>query len=189
LDGIFIIVRRLSALDLAFSLFSLVFPLLAVFFRIIYLNLPLLRFFSTSKNKLLNKSVEITITDLDTNLTSTYESISKAAKGINTSVKSLTQYINTPGFEGVKLPYKDRYFIASERYSTTTTTTLKGASPEVGRSLPLVPTSGEAPTGKEITTFSSSTHFTVRDASSQATGFYSLGSFPHIGLFRSSFIP
>lgn len=103
---------------MAFSLFSLVFPLLAVFFRIIYLNLPLLRFFSTSKNKLFNKSVEITITDLETNLTSTYESISKAAKGINTSVKSLTQYINTPGFEGVKLPYKDRYFIASERYST-----------------------------------------------------------------------
>jgi hypothetical protein len=65
--------------------------------------------------------VEVKITDLETNITINYESIAKAAKAINTTVKSLTQYINTPGLGGIKLPYRDRYFIVSGRYSTTTT--------------------------------------------------------------------
>jgi hypothetical protein len=61
----------------------------------------------------------ITVTDLKTNITSTYDSISKAAKGIGTSVKSITQYINSsePGEE--KLPYLDRYFLISDKVITT----------------------------------------------------------------------
>lgn len=60
---------------------------------------------------------EITVTDLKTNITSTYDSISKAAEGIDTSVKSLTQYINSSELE--KLPYLDRYFLVSDKIITT----------------------------------------------------------------------
>lgn len=64
--------------------------------------------------------VEVKITDLKTNITVHYGSITKAAKAINTTAKSLTQYINTPGIGGIKLPYRDRYFIENGRYNTTT---------------------------------------------------------------------
>lgn len=61
----------------------------------------------------------ITIIDLKTDITYTYDSISKAAEGIGTSVKSLTQYINSsePGEE--KLPYLDRYFVTRDKVITT----------------------------------------------------------------------
>lgn len=59
----------------------------------------------------------ITIIDLKTDITSTYDSISKAAEGIGTSVKSLTQYINSS--EPEKFPYLDRYFLISDKIITT----------------------------------------------------------------------
>lgn len=70
-----------------------------------------------NKGCLTQKSKEIVITDLKTNITSTYISISKAANGIGTSVKSLTKYINSP--EPEKLPYLDRYFLTSDKVITT----------------------------------------------------------------------
>lgn len=66
-----------------------------------------------------SKGVSVTVTDLEENKTFTFDSISKAAKEIGTSVKSLTRYINTSGSEGVKLPYLDRYSVISDRFSTT----------------------------------------------------------------------
>jgi hypothetical protein len=59
----------------------------------------------------------ITIIDLKTDITSTYDSISKAAEGMGTSVKSLTQYINSS--EPEKFPYLDRYFLISDKIITT----------------------------------------------------------------------
>lgn len=69
-----------------------------------------------SDNKAKNPKT-ITVTDLKTNITSTYDSISKAAEGIGTSVKSLTKYINS--LEPEKLPYLDRYFLISDKVITT----------------------------------------------------------------------
>lgn len=59
----------------------------------------------------------VTVTDLKTNVTYAYDSLAKAAEGIGTTVKSLTQYINRSDPE--KFPYLDRYFLISDKAITT----------------------------------------------------------------------
>ena len=66
----------------------------------------------TKLNKL---GVEVEITDLETKLTTTYESIRKAAKDINSDIKSLSRREKSQRGKGINTPYKGRYMIVFKR--------------------------------------------------------------------------
>nr|YP_009722355.1 hypothetical protein [Morchella importuna]QGN66757.1 hypothetical protein [Morchella importuna] len=59
--------------------------------------------------------IEVEITDLETNLTTTYESIRKAAKAINSDIKSIVRREKSQLEKGINTPYRDRYIIVIKR--------------------------------------------------------------------------
>ncbi|KAM0148338.1 hypothetical protein ACHAPG_010056 [Botrytis cinerea] len=87
--------------------------------------LSLLRDTALNRTKLSKPGVEVVVTDLETKLTSTYESIRKAAKAINSDIKSLSliPLISRREIRGIReksqlekginTPYRGRYIIAA----------------------------------------------------------------------------
>jgi len=77
---------------------------------------------NSMKNAALNRSklhkagVEVEITDLETKLTVTYESIRKAAKAINSDIKSLSRREKSQLEKGINTPYRKRYMIVFNRF-------------------------------------------------------------------------
>ena len=54
--------------------------------------------------------------DLETKLTVTYESIRKAAKAINSDIKSLSRWEKSQLEKGINTPYRKRYMIVFNRF-------------------------------------------------------------------------
>jgi hypothetical protein len=59
--------------------------------------------------------LEVEITDLETKLTTTYESIRKAAKAINSDIKSISRREKSQLEKGINTPYRNRYMIVIKR--------------------------------------------------------------------------
>lgn len=59
--------------------------------------------------------VEVEITDLQTNLTTTYPSIRKAAEAIDSDIKSLSRREKSQLEKGINTPYRNRYIIVFKR--------------------------------------------------------------------------
>jgi hypothetical protein len=59
--------------------------------------------------------IEVEITDLHTKLTTTYDSIRKAAKAIGSDIKSLSRREKTQLEKGINTPYRNRYMIVIKR--------------------------------------------------------------------------
>lgn len=59
--------------------------------------------------------IEVEITDLETKLTTTYESIRKAAVAIGSDIKSLSRREKSQLEKGINTPYRNRYMIVIRR--------------------------------------------------------------------------
>nr|YP_009262018.1 hypothetical protein [Chrysoporthe austroafricana]AMX22093.1 hypothetical protein [Chrysoporthe austroafricana] len=70
-----------------------------------------------NRSKLSKPGVEVEITDLDTKLTTSYESIRKAAKAINSDIKSLSRREKSQLEKGINTPYRGKYIIVFKRSS------------------------------------------------------------------------
>jgi len=78
-------------------------------------SLALLKAAAFNRTKLHKVGVEVEITDLETKLTTTYESIRKAAKAINSDIKSLSRHEKLKLEKGSSKPYRNRYVINIKR--------------------------------------------------------------------------
>lgn len=78
-------------------------------------SLALLRVAAKNRKKLPVPGIEVEITDLETNITTTYESIRKAASAINSDIKSLSRREKSQIKKGINTPYRDRYIIVFKR--------------------------------------------------------------------------
>lgn len=78
-------------------------------------TLDLFRNIALNRTKLPKAGVEVEITDLETKLTTTYESIRKAAFAINSDIKSLSRREKSQLEKGVNTPYRGRYMIVFKR--------------------------------------------------------------------------
>lgn len=78
-------------------------------------TLNLLREAALNRTKLSKPGVEVEITDLETKLTTYYESIRKAAKAINSDIKSLSRREKSQLKKGINTPYRGRYIIVFKR--------------------------------------------------------------------------
>jgi group I intron endonuclease len=74
------------------------------------------------KNTALNRTklskpggIQVEITDLETKLTDTYDSIRKAANAINSDIKSLSLRAKSQLEKGINTPYRGRYLIVFKR--------------------------------------------------------------------------
>ena len=74
-------------------------------------SLALLRVAAKNRKKLPVPGIEVEITDLESNITTTYESIRKAASAINSDIKSLSRYEKSQILKGINTPYRGRYII------------------------------------------------------------------------------
>jgi hypothetical protein len=77
--------------------------------------LNLIRTAALKRTKLHKPGVEVEITDLETKLTTTYESIRKAAKAINSDIKSLSRREKSQLEKGITTPYRGRYIVVFKR--------------------------------------------------------------------------
>jgi hypothetical protein len=77
--------------------------------------LNLMRYTALNRTKLSKAGVEVEITDLETNITTTYESIRKAAKAINSDIKSLSRREKLQLERGINTPYRKKYMIVFKR--------------------------------------------------------------------------
>jgi group I intron endonuclease len=77
--------------------------------------LNLIRNTALNKTKLSKPGIEVVVTDLETKLTSTYESIRKAANAINSDIKSLSRREKSQLEKGINTPYRGRYIIVFNR--------------------------------------------------------------------------
>lgn len=68
-----------------------------------------------NRNKLSRAGVEVEILDMHTKVTTTYESIRKAAKAINSDIKSLSRREKSQLEKGINTPYRKRYIIVFKR--------------------------------------------------------------------------
>jgi group I intron endonuclease len=59
--------------------------------------------------------IEVEITDLETKITTTYESIRKAANAINSDIKSIIRREKSQLENGINTPYRNRYIIVIKR--------------------------------------------------------------------------
>jgi group I intron endonuclease len=59
--------------------------------------------------------IEVEITDLETKITTTYESIRKAAKAIGSDIKSISRREKSQLEKGINTPYRNRYMIVIRR--------------------------------------------------------------------------
>lgn len=59
--------------------------------------------------------IEVEITDLETKLTTVFESIRKAAKAIDSDIKSICRREKTQLEKGINTPYRNRYVIVIKR--------------------------------------------------------------------------
>jgi len=84
--------------------------------RIIPSGEDLFRNIALNRTKLSKVGVEVEITDLDTKLTTTYESIRKAASAINSDIKSLSRREKSQLEKGINTPYRGRYMIVFKRF-------------------------------------------------------------------------
>ena len=78
-------------------------------------SLALLRVAAKNRKKLPVPGIEVEITDLESNITTTYESIRKAASAINSDIKSLSRREKSQIKKGINTPYRDRYIIIFKR--------------------------------------------------------------------------
>ena len=58
--------------------------------------------------------IKVKITDIETNFTIAYDSISKASKAINLDIRTLKRYISLTGDKNKILPLKNRYHVITE---------------------------------------------------------------------------
>lgn len=79
-------------------------------------SIDLLRTIALNRAKPHKAGVEVEITDLETKLTVTYESIRKAAKAINSDIKSLSRREKSQLEKGINTPYRKRYMIVFNRF-------------------------------------------------------------------------
>ena len=78
-------------------------------------SLNLIRAAALNRTKLNKPGVEVEITDIETKLTTTYESIRKAAKAINSDIKSLSRREKSQLEKGINTLYRGRYQIVFKR--------------------------------------------------------------------------
>ena len=78
-------------------------------------SLALLIVAAKNRKKLPVPGIEVEITDLESNITTTYESIRKAASAINSDIKSLSRREKSQIKKGINTPYRDRYIIVFKR--------------------------------------------------------------------------
>lgn len=78
-------------------------------------SINLIRAAALKRTKLSKPSIEVEIIDLETKLTTTYESIRKAANAINSDIKSLSRWEKSQWEKGINTPYRGRYIIVFKR--------------------------------------------------------------------------
>lgn len=74
-----------------------------------------MRCVALNRTKLSKPGIVVEITDLETKLWSTYESIRKAADAINSDIKSLSRREKSQLEKGINTPYRGRYIIVFKR--------------------------------------------------------------------------
>jgi len=78
-------------------------------------SLKLIKDAASKRVKLPVAGLEVEITDLETKVTSTYESIRKAAIAINSDIKTLCRREESQLKKGINTPYRNRYMITIKR--------------------------------------------------------------------------
>ena len=78
-------------------------------------SIDLIRAAALKRTKLRKAGIEVEITDLEIKLTTTYESIRKAAIAINSDIKSLSRREKSQWEKGINRPYIGRYMIVFKR--------------------------------------------------------------------------
>lgn len=78
-------------------------------------SLNLLKSAAANRVKSPVPGIEVEITDLETKITTTYESIRKAANAIDSDIKSITRREKSQSEKGINTPYRNRYVIVIKR--------------------------------------------------------------------------
>lgn len=74
-------------------------------------SLALLKAAAANREKTPVPGIEVEITDLETKLTTAYESIRKAARAIDSDIKSIIRREKSQLEKGINTPYRNRYMI------------------------------------------------------------------------------
>lgn len=80
-------------------------------------TIEIMKSVALNRTKLPNPGIEVEITDIETKLTSRYESIRKTAKAINSDIKSLSRREKSQLEKRINTPYRGRYIIVFNRSS------------------------------------------------------------------------
>jgi len=78
-------------------------------------SLALIKAAANNRIKSAVPGLEVEITDLETKLTTTYESIRKAAVAIGSDIKSISRREKSQLEKGINTPYRNRYMIVIRR--------------------------------------------------------------------------
>lgn len=78
-------------------------------------TISLLKAAAANREKTPVPGIEVEITDLETKITTTYESIRKAAKAIGSDIKSISRREKSQLEKGINTPYRNRYMIVIRR--------------------------------------------------------------------------
>ena len=78
-------------------------------------TLSIMRTAAANRIKTPVPGIEVEITDLETKLTTTYESIRKAAIAIGSDIKSISRREKSQLEKGINTPYRNRYMIVIKR--------------------------------------------------------------------------
>ena len=74
-----------------------------------------IKIIALNRTKLQKLGIEVEITDLETKLTTTCESIRRGAKAINSDIKSLSRREKSQLENCINMPYRGRYMIVFKR--------------------------------------------------------------------------
>lgn len=78
-------------------------------------SLALLKVAAAKRDKLPVSGLEVEITDLETKITTVYESIRKAAEAIGSDIKTILRREKSQIDKGINTPYRKRYMIVIKR--------------------------------------------------------------------------
>ncbi len=77
--------------------------------------LTLLKTVTTKRNKSSIFGIEVEITDIETKIITLYKSIRKAAKAINSDIKTILRREKLQKFKNISTPYRGKYIIIIRR--------------------------------------------------------------------------
>jgi hypothetical protein len=78
-------------------------------------TINLLRQVAINRDRLPKPGIEVEITDINTKVTEVYSSIRKAAKAIDSDIRTILRREKIQNIKGINTPYRNKYIITIKR--------------------------------------------------------------------------